>query len=34
MSGTAAAAVWALATIVALGVVGLATHAGYFAGAK
>jgi hypothetical protein len=34
MSGTAAAAVWALAIIVALGVVGLATHAGYFAGAK
>ena len=34
MSGTAAAAVWALAIIVALAVVGLAIHAGYFAGAK
>jgi hypothetical protein len=34
MSRTAAGAVWALAIIVALGVVGLAIHAGYFAGAK
>jgi hypothetical protein len=34
MSGTVAAAVWALAIIVALGVVGLAIHASNFAGAK
>jgi len=34
MSGIAAGAVWALAIIVALAVVGLAIHAGYFAGAK
>ena len=34
MSRTAAGALWALAIIVALGVVGLAIHAGYFAGAK
>ena len=31
---TATGALWALAIIVALGVVGLAIHAGYFAGAK
>jgi hypothetical protein len=34
MSGIAGGAVWALAIIVALAVVGLAIHAGYFAGAK
>lgn len=34
MSRTAAGALWALAIIVALAVVGLAIHAGYFAGAK
>ncbi|MGO4870643.1 MAG: hypothetical protein ACLPGW_08540, partial [Roseiarcus sp.] len=34
MSRTAAGALWALALIVALGVVGLAIHAGYFTGAK
>ncbi len=34
MSRTAAGALWAAAIIVALGVVGLAIHAGYFAGAK
>ena len=34
MSGIAAGALWALAIIVALGVVGLAIHSGYFAGAK
>ena len=34
ISRTAAGALWALAIIVALAVVGLAIHAGYFAGAK
>ena len=34
ISRTAAGALWALAIIVALGVVYLAIHAGYFAGAK
>ena len=34
LSKTAAGALWALAIIVALTVVGLAIHAGYFAGAK
>ncbi len=34
MSRTAAGALWALAIIVALAVVGLAIHSGYFAGAK
>ena len=34
MSRTAAGALWALAIIVALGVIGLAIHAGYFTGAK
>jgi hypothetical protein len=34
MSRTAAGALWALAIIVALVVVGLAIHSGYFAGAK
>jgi hypothetical protein len=34
ISRTAAGAMWALALIVALGVVGLAIHAGYFTGAK
>jgi hypothetical protein len=34
MSGIAAGALWALVIIVALGVVGLAIHSGYFAGAK
>ena len=34
MSRAAAGALWALAIIVALAVVGLAIHSGYFAGAK
>ena len=34
ISRTAAGALWALAIIVALAVVGLAIHAGYFSGAK
>ena len=34
LSKTAAGALWAVAIIVALTVVGLAIHAGYFAGAK
>jgi hypothetical protein len=34
MSRTAAGALWALAIIVALAVVGLEMHAGFFAGAK
>ena len=34
ISRTAAGALWALAIIVALAVVGLAIHSGYFAGAK
>ena len=34
MTRTAAGALWALAIIVALGVIGLAIHAGYFSGAK
>ena len=34
MPRTAAGALWALAIIVALALVGLAIHAGYFAGAK
>ena len=34
MSRRAAGALWALAIIVVLGVVGLAIHAGYFTGAK
>lgn len=34
ISGTATGALWAVAIIVALAVVGLAIHAGYFAGAK
>jgi hypothetical protein len=34
ISGTATGALWAVAIIVALAVVGLAIHSGYFAGAK
>ena len=34
LSRTAAGALWALAIIVALAVIGLAIHSGYFAGAK